>query len=678
MAKYLIIVESPNKVKHIQEFVGPSYKVMASVGHIRKINDSGKYKIGIDYDDGFKTDWVVDSKKKDIVAELKKAIKDAEIVYLASDDDNEGEAIAWHLRETLKIPKTKLKRAVFKEITKSSVLEGLKNASVINESKAMAAISRAKLDKIMGYRLSPIVTIKTGGKSAGRVQSVALRLVCEKEKEILSFQSKEYYEIYLSFVKDGTEYTAQYKGTDSKKETTISDLNHLEDIKKRHTGNTFTVIDISKNDREVKTKPAFITSSLQQECSNKFGYSPKKTMEYAQYLFENGYITYLRTDSTRLSDEFITAAKDYIEEHYGKEYYSGVKVSKKKQENVQDAHEAIRCVDINKTPQYMKNYGVLKGPELRVYSLIYNRCVASLMSNSVIEDTHITFVEGKEPERFVLTGHKVKFPGFSILYSDTDEDGSFITSTFAVKETVSNDHGLDYVKKKTNPPSRYSEASLIKKLEDLKIGRPSTYATMVSVVTDVKRGYTELDGKTIKPTEKGMRVNEFLDKYFHDIINYNYTAELEEKLDKISSGELNDLDFLNEFYSSFKPLLTCANNAHVERPKAVLSGKMCPDCGRPLAIRKGPYGEFLGCTGFPKCRHIEKIVNESEDDVKVLCPTCKTGYLVQRKATSGKSKGKIFYGCSSYPSCKTAVTKEKYEELREFQKSNPTFIDGDK
>lgn len=676
MAKNLIIVESPNKVRHIQEFVGSSYKVMASVGHIRKINDSGKYKIGVDYDDDFKTDWVVDTKKKDIVSELKKAVKDADIVYLASDDDNEGEAIAWHLREVLKIPKSKLKRAVFKEITKPSVLEGLKNAGDINEPKANAAMARAKWDKIMGFRLSPTVMVKVGGKSAGRVQSVALRLICDREKEIQAFQSKEYYEIFLPFVKDGTEYRAQYKGTADKKETTITDLDHLNDIRARHTGNQYRIIDIRNEDRAVKAKLPFITSSLQQECSNRFGYSPKKTMEYAQSLFENGYITYLRTDSTRLSDEFILAAKDYIVDHYGKDYYSGVKVSKKKKENVQDAHEAIRCTDVTKTPRYMRDYGLLSGSELKVYTLIYNRCVASLMADSIIDDTFITLVEGDEPELFVLTGHQTKFPGFSIVYSDDDADHDTITTTFKVGEIVKNTDGLEYVKKKTNPPSRYSEASLIKKLDELKIGRPSTYASMVGVITDTKRGYTEIEGKTIKPTEKGMRVNDFLEKYFNPVINYSYTAELEEKLDAVSRGDKNDLELLHEFYDLLKPLLTIANKAESEKPKPTLSGKTCPKCGKPLAIRKGPYGEFLGCTGFPRCRHMEKIMAEQDEEL-VLCPNCHKGHLVQRKATTGKSKGKIFYGCSDYPACKTAVTKEKYEELALLQKSSPDFVDGD-
>jgi len=676
MSKYLIIVESPNKVKHIQEFVGRDYKVMASFGHIREINDSGKYKIGVDYDNNFETDWIISAKKKEVVSELKKAAKEAEVVYLASDDDNEGEAIAWHLREVLKLPAKKVKRAVFKEITKSSVLEGLKNAGDLNVNKALSALCRAKLDKIMGYRISTILLIKTGGKSGGRVQSVALKIVCDREKEINAFVSKEYYEIYLPLLKDGGTYRAQYKGTDAKKLTSVpTEKDAIKVVSECIPGN-YVVSNVLSKDRKVTAKPPFITSSLQQECSSKLGYSPKATMQYAQSLFENGYITYLRTDSTRMSDEFISSAKDYIIGNFGEQYYSGVKVSKKKKgtaENVQDAHEAIRCTDVTKTPEFLKQTGELYGPELRVYALIYNRCVSSLMADSIIVDTNIEIKNGNH--NFVLTGHKIKFDGFQLLYIADDEEKNIVPS-FLVGEKIQ-DRELEVIKKKTNPPSRYTEASLIKKLEELKIGRPSTYASMAGVVTDEKRGYTVVEGKTIRAIDKGLHVNEFTEDHFDAVINYTYTAELEEKLDKIATGELTDIQVLSDFWAEFKPLLTEASKADSQKPKAVLSEKLCPKCGKQLAIRHGAYGDFYGCSGFPRCRYIEKIVKEESEEDTLTCPVCKIGKLVKKVALKGKSKGKAFYACNRYPDCKTAYSEADFKKLKEQTDINPLAVDGD-
>ena len=662
MAKYLIIVESPNKIRHIKEFVGPNYKVMASVGHIRNINDSGKYKIGVDYDNNFETDWIIDPKKKDVVSELKKAAKEADMVFLASDQDNEGSAIAFHLNEILKLPKKKVCRVFFKEITKQSVLEGLKNPISLDADfpKASAALTRAKLDKLMGYLCSPIVLSKQGGKSAGRVQSVALKLIVDREKEIQAFNSKEYYEIFLPFLKEGNIYKAQYKGTDIKKLTSVPTEKEAKAVVSECPQGNFFVRNITESTRKVKAKLPFITSSLQQECSSKLGYAPKKTMMYAQSLFENGLITYMRTDSTRLSDEFITEAKDVILTKYGKEYYSGVKVSKKKAANVQDAHEAIRCTDLENTPQYLKDSGELSGPELKVYTLIYNRALASLMSDAEVIDTNVEIYNNKH--KFVITGHKVKFPGYRVLYKDDEDDE--ILPTFKINEKIF-DSELEIIKKKTNPPSRYSEATLIKKLEELKIGRPSTYASMAGVVTDEKRGYSVVEGKTIKPTEKGIRVSDFLDKYFNSVINYNYTAELEEKLDAIAKGETNELAVLSEFFGSFKPLLTEARKAPSDRPAPEKTDRDCPNCGKILVIRKGTYGEFLACSGFPKCRYTEKIEREQDPNDIVNCPNCKVGVLVARKKTKGKGKGDVFYGCNKYPTCKTAVSAEVYLQLKE-------------
>ena len=676
VSKYLIIVESPNKVRHIQEFVGSQYRVMASVGHIRQINDSGKYKIGVDYDDNFKTDYIVDPKKKDVVKELKSAVKDAEIVYLASDDDSEGEAIAWHLKDTLKIPASKLKRAIFKEITKKSVLEGLANASTINENKASAALARAKLDKIMGYRMSPIVLSKMGGKSAGRVQSVALKIVCEREKEIKAFVPEEYYELFLHFEKDGKEYKAQLKGTTKKKFNSVKTKDQADQIKSSCLPGEYYVDSITNKDRKVQPKLPFITSSLQQECSNKFGYAPKKTMQYAQSLFEKGLITYLRTDSTRMSDEFISAAKEFIISNYGKEMYSGVRENKKKPTgNVQDAHEAIRCVDVNNTPEVVKQMGELNLQELKVYKLIYSRCVASLMTDAIITDTTISIKNFDY--LFGITGHKTKYAGYLSVYDDSDEEKESIPKMTDTEKV--NDKKLEVVKKSTNPPSRYSEASLIHKLEELKIGRPSTYASMASVITDTKRGYTTVEGKTIVPTEKGMRVNDFIEKFFDGVINYTYTANLEEKLDSVSNGEYSELKLLTDFYSELKPLLKTASMSESQKPKPEKVDKYCPKCNKQLLLRVGQSGNFLACSGFPRCRYTEKIVNEEKltPTIVVPCPSCGKGYMVERKASKGKSKGKSFYGCNRYPDCKTAMTEDEFKRklLEIAEDINPLAMD---
>ena len=676
MGKKLIIVESPNKVRHIQEFVGRDYIVMASVGHIRQINDSGKYKIGVDYDNDFKTDWVVSPKKKEVVSDLKKAAKEADVVYLASDDDNEGEAIAWHLKEVLKVPASKIKRAVFREITKPSVLAGLEAANYIDENKASSALTRAKWDKIIGYRLSPILLTKCGGKSGGRVQSVALLLVGDREEEIQAFKSEDFYEIYLTLSKDSGSYRSQYKGTDDKKITQFNNIEEAEQVLAECTPGNYYVRSIESKNRTVSANLPFITSSLQQECGTKLGYSPKKTMEYAQNLFHNGLITYMRTDSTRLSDEFISTARDFIINNYGKDFYYGVKISKKKKgttENVQDAHEAIRCTDVSKTPSSMKDSGELAGPELRVYTLIWNRCVASLMSNAIVEDTNVNIYNGKH--KFLLTGHRAIFPGFRLVYGEDDRD---IIPAFNIDEHII-DLSLDNIKKSTKPPAPYNEVSIVKKLEELKIGRPSTYAGIVDVITDTKRGYTKVENKTIRPTEKGMLVYKFLKENFNPIINYKYTAELEAKLDQVSNGEINSLELLHALYNDLVPVLRNALKADSMKPKAVLTDTLCPKCGKPLAIRKGPYGDFLGCSGFPRCHYIEKKETLKKQEITdfIPCPSCKTGHMIMRIATKGRSKGKEFYACSNYPSCKTAMTVENYEKLKRESEINPLAIDGD-
>ena len=675
MGKPVIIVESPNKVSHIQEFVGSKYKVMASVGHIRKIADTGKNKIGVDYDNGFTADYVIDEKKKDVVKNLKAAVKDADLVVLATDDDAEGEAIAWHLKEVLKVKNNKLVRCVFKEITKKSVLEGLNNPRKINEAKADAALARAKFDKIMGYLLSQVVRSKVGGVSAGRVQSVALKLVCEREREIRDFNVKEYFEIFLPVSKNNAKLTAQFIGTSRKKFTSVESEAEVKDIISKCKKGNYFVHNIEKKERIVKPKPAFTTSTMLQECSTKLGYSTDKITEHAQSLFAKGLITYIRTDSTRMSDEFIAEAKKFIVKEYGENYYSGYKVTKGKG-NVQDAHEAIRTTNLENTPELVRDSGVVTPQEYRVYKLIYNRSIAAVMADSKVLDTNVTIAN--DDYRFMLKGHEIVFDGFRVLY-DIDEEDIGTIESFKLKEKI-NDGDLIPQLKKTNPPSRYTEVSLIKKLEDLKIGRPSTYASIIKIITDTKRGYTKVDGKTVSPVEKGENVDKFLGLRFNPVINYTYTAEFEDKLEAVERGEITALQFLTEAYGALKPLLAEARKSESMKPKPVETDRKCPKCGKMLVKRKGTYGEFFACSGFPKCRYTEKADSAPLDTSKLVkCPSCGIGYMVERKSKpkTKKDKVNIFYGCNRFPDCKTAMTVEEFLK-RKKELNNPDWEGGDK
>ena len=491
----LMIVESPNKVKTISQFINNDIKVVASIGHITKISDSGKYNLGIDVDGNFDIDFKIDDNKKDVVKQLKELSSRSDVIYIATDADREGEAIAYHLKNILKIPKSKLKRITFHEITKKAVLEAIDHPGKLDDNLADAALARASLDKIVGYRLSPIARNKVGCRSVGRCQSPALKLIVEREEEINNFIPKTYYEIWLPFIKDKKEYKAQYKGLikDKKNKPTIEDKEFAEKVVSDCKGYPYVVHDIQSNDRKVSPKPPFTTSTFQQEVSSKLGYSVKTAMTYAQHLFEGiniggqhvALVTYLRTDSTEMDPEFKETLKTFIKENYGQEYLSGDTKKAKKSKNAQDGHECFRVIDLTMTPERLSSY-IADQQMIKVYTLIYNRTVASMMSEAVITD--VDFIIKNGVYKFVYSEHSIKFPGFYKVY-DLEEDIVQGLDICVSEKLDAKD--LELKEKKTSPPKRYSEATLVKKLEDLGIGRPSTFATIIGTLLDPTRGYCE-------------------------------------------------------------------------------------------------------------------------------------------------------------------------------------------
>ena len=603
----------PNKVRTISQFLPPNIKVKASVGHIAKIKDSGLYNLGIDVKGNFDIDFVIDDKKKETVKELKELVSRADIVYVATDPDREGEAIAYHLKNFLNIPAKKFKRVTYHEVTKKAVLEAIDHPGKLDENLADAALARASLDKIVGYRLSPIARNKVGCRSVGRCQSPALKLIVEREEEINNFIPKTYYEIWLPFIKDKKEYKAQYKGLikDKKNKPTIEDKEFAEKVVSDCKGYPYVVHDIQSNDRKVSPKPPFTTSTFQQEVSSKLGYSVKTAMTYAQHLFEGiniggqhvALVTYLRTDSTEMDPEFKETLKTFIKENYGKEYLSGDTKKAKKSKNAQDGHECFRVIDLTMTPERLSSY-IADQQMIKVYTLIYNRTVASMMSEAIITD--VDFIIKNGVYKFVYSEHSIKFPGFYKVY-DLEEDIVQGLDICVSEKLDAKD--LELKEKKTSPPKRYSEATLVKKLEDLGIGRPSTFATIIGTLLDPTRGYCEEQGKALAPTEKGIKLSHFLDQAFPDIVNYDYSAKMEESLDKISKGDLGRVDYLKDFYYDLENQIKSSRGVEGEKEKAEeVEGKVCPQCGRTLVKRHGRFGDFLACPGWPKCRYTEKIV----------------------------------------------------------------------
>lgn len=641
MPKNLVIVESPSKSKTIEKYLGKNFHVVSSKGHIRDLATTGKYGLGVDVDNDFKPTYVPIEGKQKMIAALKKDVKEASKVYLATDPDREGEAISWHLKDALGIKDSDYDRVLFHEITKDKVIEAFKEPRKIDYNLVKSQETRRILDRIIGFRLSKLMQSKTGGKSAGRVQSVALKLIVDREREINAFKKEEYWTIDAIF-KDFEASLFAYKNKDIKvknEEEADKILSSLTD--------KFTVSSITKKEKAKKAKPPYITSTLQQEASTKLNFPAKKTMSIAQKLYEGidigtettGLITYMRTDSIRLSDTYIKDAYKYINDNFGKEYIGYVKKTKKT-ENVQDAHEAIRPTSVFRTPNDMKQY--LTNDEFKLYELIYYRTLASLMADAKVNST--VMILDNNNYNFKATGQTLIYDGYLKVYKKFEKSEDKILPVLNENDTVTTDK-IEKEQHFTEPPARYTEAKLIKEMEELGIGRPSTYATVIDTIKT--RGYVTLDDKKFVPTEIGIETTDKLQEFFSDIINVEYTANMETDLDKIADAKEDNIKVLHAFYDSFEPLVKKAFG-EMEKKSPEATGESCPLCGSPLVLRKGKYGTFTACSNYPECKYIKKEQKEVKEIVK--CPKC-GGMIVERKS----KKGKVFYGCNNFPKCKTAT-----------------------
>lgn len=642
--KNIIIVESPAKCKTISKYLGGDYTVVSSKGHIRDLATSGKYGLGIDIENDFKPNYeIIKGKKKD-VKYLKDLIEKADHIYLATDPDREGETISWHLYDELKVPDEKYDRIVFNEITKDVVLKALKNPRRIDMNLVHSGEARRFLDRIIGFRLSKVMQSKTAGKSAGRVQSVALKLIVDREREILAFIPKEYWTIEADF-KDFKANLETYK----EKDIEIPNEEEADKILDSLT-NTFTIKKVEEKEKKRSAKEVFKTSTLQQACSNKLGYAASKTMKIAQKLYEgielddgfHGLITYMRTDSVRLSDEFTSASFAYINSKFGKEYVGYVKKGKKT-ENVQDAHEGIRPTNINYEPDKIKKY--LAPDEYKLYRIIYYRALASLMADAKFNST--TVLLDNNDYGFKATGSVLTFDGYLKVYGDYEDQEDTILPDFKnYKAGIILSDTITKTQHFTKPPARFTESSLIKELESLGIGRPSTYATIISTIKD--RGYVTLEDKKFVPTEVGFETTDKLQEFFSSIVNVKYTANMEKDLDEIAEGNEDYKKMLKDFYDNFAPLVDNAFK-NMEKKKPEETGEKCPECGSPLVIRKGKYGQFTACSNYPTCKYIKKENKQTEKEIICKCPKCE-GNIIVRKT----KKGKEFYGCDNFPKCKYA------------------------
>ena len=651
MSKKLVIVESPSKSKTIEKYLGSDYKVVSSLGHIRDLSTSGKFGFGVDLEDNFKPDYKVIKGKKKLVTDLKKQVKESEFVYLATDPDREGEAISWHLFDALGLKDDNYQRIVFNEITKDVILKSFSNARKIDDSLVKSQETRRILDRIIGFRLSKLMQSKTEGKSAGRVQSVALKLIVDREREINAFNIEKYYEI-----------DAYFKNFDAKLETyknekiKIIEESHAKEII-NSLDKEFIIENIEKKTKEKKSKYPFTTSTLQQEASTKLNFTSKKTMSVAQKLYEGitlkdetvGLITYMRTDSIRMSDEFIKSTYGYIKENYGENYIGYVKTTKNK-ENIQDAHEAIRPTSINRRPEDIKEY--LSNDEYKLYHIIYYRALASLMKNASYEATNITLYNNEY--RFKSTGQVLLFDGYLKAYSKYEESNDKILPVLNINDKLIPEK-VEYSEHETKPPARYTESKLIKEMEELGIGRPSTYAKTIDTLKE--RAYVRIEDKKFIPTTTGIEITDKLQEFFKDIINVKYTKEMEDDLDKIADGDLVWYNLLNRFYNEFEPKVEVAFK-QMEKTTPEETGELCPNCNSPLVIKQSKYGKFTACSNYPNCKYIKQNEEKKEVIEIIDCPKC-SGKIIEKKS----KKGKIFYGCNNFPKCKTATWDKPIGDL---------------
>ena len=647
MAKYLIIVESPTKVKTIKKFLGSNYDVAASNGHVR---DMPKSQLGFDVENNYEPKYITIRGKGDILAALRKSVKKSDKVYLATDPDREGEAISWHLSKALKLEEKDIHRITFNEITKTAVKESLKHPRAIDMDLVDAQQARRMLDRMVGYRISPLLWAKVKrGLSAGRVQSVTLRIIADREEEIAAFIPEEYWTLDADFTIPGERkpLTARFYGTEKEK-ITIHSKEELDTITKKLEGAKYQVAEVKKGERTKKAPVPFTTSTLQQEASKVLNFSTQKTMRVAQQLYEGvdvkgsgtvGIITYLRTDSTRISDEADASARAYVEENYGKEYVSAAVQEKKSGKKIQDAHEAIRPTDITRTPFALKES--LTRDQFRLYQLIWKRFAASRMANAQYITTSVKI--DAAGYRFHVSASKKKFDGFMAVYVQDEEEkgeGNLLVKEIS-SETQLNFKSFEEKQHFTQPPAHYTEAALVKTLEELGIGRPSTYAPTITTI--INRRYVAKENKNLYMTELGEVVNNIMVQAFPSIVDVNFTANMESLLDKVEEGVVNWKTVVSNFYPDLDEAVL---NAEKELAKVKIEDEVtdivCEECGRNMVIKYGPHGRFLACPGFPECRNTKPYLEK----IGVACPKCGKD-IVLRKT----KKGRKYYGCENNPDC---------------------------
>ncbi|MCR8687144.1 type I DNA topoisomerase [Campylobacter sp. 1569] len=671
MMKNLIIVESPAKAKTIGNFLGKDYEVIASKGHIR---DLPKTSFGIKIEDeNFKPEYRISNDHSSLVKELKEKAKKAKTIYLATDEDREGEAIAYHIAKAINKDENSLPRIVFHEITKSAIENALKNPRSLNVNSVNAQQTRRLLDRIVGYKLSPLLNQKIQkGLSAGRVQSAALKIIVDREREIKAFIPLKYFSIDMIFEKDLQAELVEFQNQKIEK-LSLTNEDRAKLIFEACKNASFKIKDIESKDRKIAPQAPFMTSTLQQSASNRLGFNPKKTMMIAQKLYEGvkthqgimGVITYMRTDSLNIAKEALEEVRRLIKNDFGKEYLpSKANIYTTKSKGAQEAHEAIRPTNLSFTPKLASEF--LEKDEARLYTLIYNRFLASQM-NPAISQTQNVYVKSNEAS-FKISGRKILFDGHYKVYGDMDKDK--ILPNLKLEDTL-NIQNIELNSHFTEPPSRYSEAGLVKKLENLGIGRPSTYAPTISLLS--AREYVHIDKKQIIPNEIAFVVTEVLEQNFSDIVDSDFTSKMEDKLDIIAEGKMDWQEVLREFYFPFMRKIDEGKKNIKSQKTFTKLDETCPDCGGELAIRKGRYGEFIACLNFPKCKYSRNLKQETQNEEKsekklntigVKCPSCQEGEIVERFSKRGK-----FYGCSAYPKCnyisKYKPSEEKCSECGE-------------
>ncbi|QER67431.1 type I DNA topoisomerase [Paucilactobacillus nenjiangensis] len=641
--KNLVIVESPSKAKTIEKYLGRSYKVVASIGHIR---DLPKSRMAVDFENDYEPEYISIRGKGDIIKSLRKDAKNAKAVYLASDPDREGEAIAWHVSNILKLEPDEIHRVTFNEITKDAVKDAFKEPRGIDMDLVDAQQARRVLDRIVGYSISPILWKKVKkGLSAGRVQSIALKLIIDRENEIKAFEPEEYWTIDSKFKKGRAKFDASFYGVNGKKQ----DLGNNEAVQKilgqLDRKGDFEITKVVKKERKRNPQPPFTTSTMQQDANRKLSFRTRKTMMAAQQLYEGinigkggsvGLITYMRTDSTRISTGAKHDASTFIHEKYGEEYAATKPVKGKLAEGAQDAHEAIRPTSVFRTPADMKEF--LTNDQYKLYNLIWSRFVASQITDQITDTMTVTISQSNVD--FRANGSKVKFPGFTVIYNNGNEKDNILPDLTEgdMVDLVQTDPSQHF----TQPPARYSEANLIKALEENGVGRPSTYAPTLDTIQ--RRYYVKLESKRFEPTELGEIVNKIIIEQFPDIVDVKFTAKVEGELDEVELGKEKWVKVIDQFYQPFSKEVSEAEEA-VEKIeiKDELAGLDCDVCGAPMVVKMGKYGKFFACSRFPNCRNTKAIVK----DTGIICPTCHEGTIVERKS----KKNRTFFGCSRYPDC---------------------------